>query len=161
MENFQPLAVIIVGIGLVERIFAFLFFRDLVAPLADLLGQMFRFWHVLGVFAGGMIFISRHAARRGVDDRGPAPAGFGEDLVHPLGEFRRAIGGILAVVGVPHVADDHRRLLGVPSLRREGDMMLLPVLPCRHPLPEHQRKFPAKHHSSPLLRLRRDRAADQ
>ena len=108
--------VVFAAIGVVDGVaLAFLHLVNPVAPTLDGLGLHGGTGRGLGAFAGGVVFIKLHARRRRVNDqRTPGPCRV-EKLVHARRHFADAADGVFAVMQIPHVADDHRRRLGVPK----------------------------------------------
>ena len=107
--------VVAAAVGLVDRVDPFLLGGNLVAPLADMLGQVRGLGGRLGPFPGGVIFVGVHATAGGVDDQDALGPRGGDRPVHRGGQLADPAGRPLAPVLVPHVADDDRRLRRVPA----------------------------------------------
>mgnify|MGYP005632861465 FL=1 len=108
--------VVLAAVGVVDGVaLVFLHRVNPVAPTLDGLGLHGGGGRGLGTFAGGVVFVKIHARRRRVNDqRTPGPCGV-EKLIHARRHFADAADGVFAVMQIPHVADDHRRRLGVPK----------------------------------------------
>ena len=108
--------VVLAAVGVVDGVaLVFLHRVNPVAPTLDGLGLHGGGGRGLGTFAGGVVFVKIHARRWRVNDqRTPSPCGV-EKLIHARRHFADAADGVFAVMQIPHVADDHRRRLGVPK----------------------------------------------
>ena len=108
-------AVVAAAVGLVDRVDALFLGRNLVAPLADVLGEIRGLGGLLRLLARGVIFVGVHATAGGVDDQDALGPRRGDRLIHRRGQLAHPAGRSLAPVLVPHVADDDRRLRRVPA----------------------------------------------
>ena len=74
----------------------------------------------LGDLAGPVIRVRADRLGGAVDDQYALLAELRHDKVHPRGHFRNPCFGCLAPVVIPHVADNHGRLVRVPMLGCRG-----------------------------------------
>ena len=109
--------VIFAAVGGVNWV-ACLFFAiiDPVQPLFDSLGNVFSSRNRLGTLSRRVVLVKLHTRRRCMDDGGAPITGVMQNLVHPRCHFGSAADGIQAMVGIPHVANDHSRLSWIPLL---------------------------------------------
>ena len=108
--------VVFAAIGVVDGVaLAFLHLVYPVAPTLDGLGLHGGTGRGLGAFTGGVVFVKLHARRWRVNDQCTFCPCCVEKLIHARRYFAYAADGIFTVMQIPHVADDHRRRLGVPK----------------------------------------------
>lgn len=98
------------AVGLVDGVGAIFFCGNAVAPGADFGGKVGCLGGFLGTAPGGKVFVRGEATAGGMDDESAARAGFDDEAIQVGGQFSDPVGGVLAVVQVPHIADDHGRL---------------------------------------------------
>src|SRR5262249_7065274 len=107
--------VVAAAVGLVDRVNALLFGRNLVTPLANVVWKILGSRSVLRFLPSRMILVGVHATARGMDDQYSLGPRRGDRLIHERRQFSDAARGPATPVLIPHVADDDRRLRGVPS----------------------------------------------
>ena len=109
--------VILTTVGMIDRVTgAFFGVVFPVAPGLDLCRQTSRLGNGLRTPAGRMILVESHARRRRMDDRRPTVAGRFQQLVHPRRHLFHSTYRVQAMMGVPHVADNHGCFPGIPAL---------------------------------------------
>ena len=110
--------VVAAAVGLVDRIDPLLFGRDLVAPLADVLGRVRGLGRRVCPFSTRVILVSVHTTAGGVDDENALGTGRGDRPVHCRGYLANPPCRGLAPVLVPHVTDDEGKVCAEASTLR-------------------------------------------
>ncbi len=116
--------IILTTIGLIDRVFAFLFFGNLVAPCANVLGQIRRLGRSLCEGAAWMILVEIHAVTGRVNDQHALGAGMFKNLIHTRHQLADALHCVEAVMQIPHVADDDGRLGSFPRFLGSDQFIL-------------------------------------
>ena len=108
--------IVFAAVGLIDRIDSFFLGGNLVAPFADIFRKVFRTRRFAGPAPGRVILVRVHAAARRVNDRGAGFPRLDQNLVHARCHFRASARRVQTMVQIPHVANNHGRLGGIPLL---------------------------------------------
>ncbi|HND53033.1 MAG TPA: hypothetical protein PLV92_11570 [Pirellulaceae bacterium] len=114
--------VVFAAIGLVDRIGSLFLGGDFRAPQGGIGQRLSRGRRVERSTSGRVIGVGRHAVARRVNDRRATTSRLGDHRVQPWEKLFHPPHGVQAVMSVPDVADDHRRLRRVPLL---GDQLFV------------------------------------
>jgi hypothetical protein len=115
--------IVLAAVGLIERIDSHLLGGNLLAPFADLVRQTSGGGRGLRALACRCAFIRLHAGTRRMYDQHAVLAGLFEHFIETRSHLTFTRDGVLAVMQIPHVADDDGGARGKPLLFDQGGLV--------------------------------------